>query len=121
MNISEKLLKEVLSEQITTVEILERLKEKGIFLNGRQWRKFVREYNKMFATRDRYIASDTKGYYLTTSKKQITRTAMNKFKVGLSMIKNAKADLKELESKDQLSLLEEDVDMYDLLMKMKEI
>lgn len=111
----------MLIEQLKTDEILAYLRGKGIVMSDRQWRKFVRQYNELYATRERYIASDRYGYYLTTSKKNITRTAMNKLKVGLSMMKNAKADLKELANKNQLSLLDEDIEIYDLIMKLKEV
>lgn len=119
--IKEKLLREMLVEQMKTNEILAYLKSKGIVMSDREWRRFVRKYNELYGTRERYIASDNHGYYLTTSKKNITRTAMNKLKVGLSMVKNAKADLKELANKNQLSLLDEDVEIYDLIMKLKEV
>lgn len=117
--IKEKILKEVLSDQRKTNEIIPMLKKYGIEMNDRQWRTFVRQYNDKFASRDRYIASNSQGYYLTTNKAKITKTAMNKLKNALSMLKNAKADLNELKNKDQLSLLKEDVDIYDLAMKLK--
>ena len=117
----EKLLRQVLSKQRKSFEILAILKENGIEMNDREWRKFVREYNKGYETRDRYIASNRFGYFMTSSKKKITKSAVSKLRNGLAMVKNAKADLKELAMKDQLSLLDEDVELYDLVMKMKEV
>ena len=117
--IKEKIIKSILSEQRKTNEILDLLKKEDIDMTDRQWRSFVRQYNDKFASRDRYIASNSQGYFLTTNKAKITKTAMNKLKNALSMLKNAKADLDELKNKDQLSLLKEDVDIYDLAMKLK--
>lgn len=117
----EKLLRQILSEQKKTNEILQLLKDNGIEMTDRQWRKFVCDYNRDFSGRDRYIASNRFGYFMTSSKKKITKSAMSKLRNGLAMVKNAKADLKELALKDQLSLLEEDVELYDLVMKMKEV
>lgn len=118
MKIKDKVLKEVLNEQKKTNDILIELSKKGITMNGRQWRSFVREYNDNYSLHDRYIASNNQGYYLTTNKKKITKTAINKFKNGLSMMRNAKMDLEELSNKNQLSLLQEDADIYDMIMRL---
>lgn len=117
----EKTLRRILSEQKKTEQILSELKGEGIEMNEREWRRFVRNYNNGFESRDRYIASNRYGYFLTSSKKKITKSAISKLRNGLAMVKNAKADLKELAMKDQLSLMDDDVELYDLVMKMREV
>lgn len=118
--IQEKQVRYVLSRKRKTKEILELLKGEGIDISDRQWRKYVRRYNNDYANRDRYIASDNQGYFLTSKKKAITKTNINKMKCALSMLNNAKNDLKELSEKGQLSLLDEDVEFYDMAMKLNE-
>ena len=119
MNISEKTLRKILKEQKTTPEILLELKENGVNISGREWRRYVRSYNDSFVEHDRYIASDNKGYYMTTNKKAIARTTMNKFKNAHSMMINAKRDFRSLSEKDQLSIFDTDPDIYDMLLKMR--
>jgi len=119
MKITEKQLRQILNIQKKTDDILDELRGFGIEMNGRGWRAFVRRYNAQYDRHDTYIASNRFGYYLTASKKKITRTAMNKFRNGLSMMQNAKKDLQILSSKDQLSLMDEDADLYDMIMKME--
>ena len=112
-------MRKILKNQKKSHEIIEELASMGIEANERSWRDFVRKYNDEFDLHDSYIASNRFGYYLTTSKKKITRTAMNKFRNGLAQMKNAKKDLKILSEKNQLSLMEEDADLFDMVMKME--
>jgi len=119
MRITEKQLKKILNRQKKTEEILMELKAIGVDVNDRTWRGFVRQFNEEFDRHDTYIASDSYGYYLTTNKKKITKTAMNKFRNGLSQMQNAKKDLQALADKNQLSLMEEDADLFDMMMKME--
>lgn len=121
MNLTDKMLKEILSEQKKVETIIIELSHRGIEMSPRTWRRFVRDYNDAYGEHDRYIASDNQGYYLTMSKKKITKTAIYKLRNGLSMVRNAKKDLQNLSEKNQLSLLEEDVDIYDLIMKIQEL
>lgn len=118
MKLNEKQLKAILGEQRKTNDILIELSKLGIQCEGRAWREFVRQYNDEFEKHDRYIASDSHGYYLTVNKKKIYKTAMNKLRCGVSMIKNARKDLQELSKKDQLKLDPEDADIYDLAMRL---
>lgn len=117
--IDDKTLRAVLNEQKKTDDILIDLHIKGIEMSGRTWRKFVREFNNEFEQHDRYIASDKDGYYLTTNKKKIAKTIGNKYKNALSMLKNAKKDFNNLSKKDQLSLLKDDPDTYDMITKLE--
>lgn len=120
MRINDKLLRQILSEQKKTNDILVALSMKGIQISGRTWRTFVREYNNEYANHDRYIASNNQGYYLTTNKKKIAGSVVNRLKCGLSTINNAKKDFRALSEKDQLSIFKTDPDMYDILLKMEE-
>ena len=119
MKLTEKELRKVLNRQKKTEEILACLPSIGKEANERTWRTFVRRYNNEFDLHDTFIASDINGYYLTTSKKKITRNALNRFRNGLSMMQNAKQDLQILSEKNQLSLMEEDADLFDMVMKME--
>ena len=119
MKINGKFIRRILKEKKTTSDILVEFAKAGVTISGRKWRTIVRQYNEEFGSRDRYIASDNKGYYLTTSKKAIAQTTANKFKCGLSMMKNAKKDFARLSKKDQLSIFKEEPDIYDMLMKLE--
>lgn len=115
MKITERELRKVLNRQKKVDVILAELMAMGKEMNERTWRSFVRAYNNDFDWHVVFIASDTNGYYLTTNKKKITKDALNRFKNGLSMMQNAKKDLKALAMKDQLALQEEDVDLFDMV------
>ena len=52
-------------------------------------------------------------------KNDIVVSNIQKIKTGVAMIRNAKATLKELADKNQLSLIKEEADIYDLAMKLK--
>lgn len=119
MKLTEKQIRYLLTKQRKTKEILELLKHEDINISDRAWRKIVRDYNNKYHNHDRYIASNNNGYYLTSKKKAITETNMNKLKCALSMLENAKNDLKELSDKGQLSLFGEDVQVYDMVLKMR--
>ena len=117
--ISEKILRQLLKSRKMTAQILDELAVQGIHIDARQWRKFVREYNDGYGKRERFIASDVNGYILTTKKDAIKLAALKRIKTGVSMIRNAKADLDELGDKRQLSLLKEEADIYDLASKLE--
>ena len=105
----------------TTNEILVMLVQNGIHLTDREWRKLVREFNDCYARTGLYIASGKKGYVLTTKSEKIKKSAFAKFHTGLSMIRNAKITLKELEDNNQLSLMnEKDIDIYKAIQAFKE-
>lgn len=120
MKIKEKTLKRILSQRTKTEDILIELSKENIVMSGRQWRKFVRDYNDDYSKRDRYIASNNKGYILTTKKKEINKTISNKFKNGLSMIKNAQKDFKNLSQKNQISFIKDEPELYDLILKLEQ-
>lgn len=116
--VKEKDLREILRTEKKVDEIIAELSVRGVQMSPRMWRKYVREYNDDFAEKERYIASGKNGYVLTTKKKVISASAMNRLKCGVAMIKNAKADLGELALKDQLKLSEEDAKVYDIIDKL---
>lgn len=118
MKLTKTQLRELLKNEIKADEIVKYLAYWGIDINDREWRTFVRKFNDDYANKELYIASSRNGYQLTTKKSIISHSAICKFKTGLAMMKNAKATLKELSDKNQLSLLEQDADIYDLVMKM---
>lgn len=117
--VPEKHLKIIRNNRMKTDAILAHLANVGIKMSGRQWRRFVRHYNDQYGSRERYIASDPNGYILTVKKDEIKRSNLNKIRVGIAMIRNGKAGLKELAEKNQLSLLDGEADIYDLAMKLK--
>lgn len=119
MVITDELLYELLSERRTLKEIQPILKRNGIVMSDRVWRRFVRMYNNDYVNQERYIASNNKGYILTTKKNEIQSSAIKNIKLGISLIRNGRTDLKELSDKNQLALLEEDADIYDIAMKLK--
>lgn len=116
--IKEKDLKQILRTEKKVDEIIAEFMTRGVNISPRMWRRFVRQYNDGFAEKERYIASGKDGYVLTTKKKVIRASALNRLKCGLSMMKNAKADLDELSLKDQLKLEEEDAKLYDIIDKL---
>lgn len=84
----------------------------------REWRKIVHDYNEQYDKRERLIVSDSNGYELTTNKKLIKGYAIRLLHHGLSELKTAKNILKTLSNKNQLKLMEDEVDIVDLAMKL---
>lgn len=120
MKLTKKQLRELLHEETKSNEIIERLRKWGIEVCDREWRSFVRNFNNNYSSSGLYIASGKNGYSLTTKKNEIKKSAFNKFKTGLSMIRNAKTTLKELEDHNQLTLSDQnEVDIYETMMSFK--
>lgn len=117
MVLSDRQLYELLSTRKTYTQLQPILKNYGIVVSDRAWRRFVRRYNNDYQNKETYIASNNKGYILTAKDNEIRSSAIKNIKLGASLIKNAKADLKELSEKDQLSLSEEESSIYDLVIK----
>ena len=117
-NITKKILKETIGKDRKKVDeiLYELLWNYHIDISERQWRLVVNEFNKDYGKNGLYIASNRNGYILTSKKKEIKATAINKLKVGISMIKNSKLTLKELEDANQLKLLDEDeIKIYNIV------
>lgn len=117
MVLTDKQLYKMLCKRRMYKELLPYLILYGYNISDRAWRRFVRNYNKDFQNKETYIASNNKGYILTTKKEEIKNSAIKNLKLGISLIKNAKADLKELSDKDQLGLSEDEINIYDIIMK----
>lgn len=114
--IKNNLLKELLKERKTSDQIIVLLGAKDIRINDREWRSFVRQFNDNYAKSGLYIASNSQGYILTTKKTEIKKSAINKLKTGVAMIKNSKLTLKELEDANQLRLLDDDeIKLYNIV------
>lgn len=91
---------------------------KKLNISDREWRSIVHDYNDQYDTRERLIVSDSKGYAITTNKKLIKAYAVKLIRHGLSELKTGKKILKTLSDKNQLHLIEDEVDIVDLAMKM---
>ena len=118
MKLNDRTIVRLLSKKKNTSQILDELKGMGISISGRTWREIVKNYNREFDSRDRYIASDNQGYFLTTKEKWIAISNYRKIKVALSMLKSARNDLKELADKNQLSLFDDDLNIFDAILKL---
>lgn len=121
--ITKKMIKEILGNQRVKTEIILQclLWNYKIAINDREWRSVVREYNNQYGKSGLYIASNRNGYLLTTKSNEIKKSAFAKFNNGLSMIRNAKATLKELEDNNQLKLLNDnETDIYRAVCSFKE-
>lgn len=114
---TEQLYELIGNERKTYKQLQPYLKAIDINVSDRAWRKFVRRYNNEYEGKETYIASNNKGYLLTTKKEDIKSSAIKNIKLGASLIRNAKRDLEELASKNQLSLSEEESSVYDLMLK----
>lgn len=104
--------------RLKSADIITLLKQEGVDISNRQWRAYVRSFNDRH--KERYIASNSQGYILTAKKKIIKKSIINKLRLGISMIQNARSDFKDLSEKDQLSLFNEAPDLQDLILKGKD-
>jgi len=107
-------IRELLTGQMKSNDIC-----KALNINDRKWRSIVKEYNDGFETRERLIVADRDGYELTTNKKLIKAYAFKLIKNALSELNNARRILKVLENKNQLKLIDDEVDLVDICMKIR--
>lgn len=119
--LSKKYLREHLKDWKKTSEILAELKsEKGIEISDRTWRKYVNNYNNNYEEQETFIASSNKGYKFTAKHKEIRKSAVKDFRLGISLIKNAKKHLQELDNKDQLTFFKDELlDLEQTLAELK--
>lgn len=78
-----------LNEWKTKKEILTQLKNVGVNLNEREWRRYVERYNKQFClgVNEDYIAHSSKGYKLTKDKEEIKQSVRDYRARALNMLK----------------------------------
>jgi len=110
----DKDIRKLLTEQKKSKDICKQL---GI--SDREWRFIVQEYNSQYENKERLIVSDYNGYQLTTNKNIIKRYALNRIRHALSELNAAKKILKVLSSKNQLKLIDDEQDLVDVCMKVK--
>lgn len=90
----------------TKPEILKELKEQGIEMQERTFRKTVEITNKMYANHeiDKFIAHGPKGYRVTTSEEDIRASAKDYRKRGLDQLVKSSKILKALGENANMSL-----------------
>jgi len=109
---NDKDIRKVLNEKKKSYQITKELN-----ISDRQWRKEVKEFNSQFDNRERLIVSDYLGYELTTNKKLIKGYAIRLINHALSELNDAKKILKVLDDKNQLKLIDDEIDLVDIAMK----
>lgn len=116
------LIKDFLQEWRKKEEILNRLHERGLDLNERQFRKFVEIYDKDYCDgiRETYIAHSNKGYILTSDKDIIRRSYEDDLKRAFKLLKRGAGVKRIFKDDNQLTLLPEEskfLDVYEIMMK----
>lgn len=87
----------------------------------RRWRREVKKYNKEYSKRERLITSNRYGYILTTDPKLIRKYAFDLIHHALSELNDAKEILKIESQKGNVSLLPEEQQLADVVMKFGEL
>ena len=83
----------------------------------RRWRREVKKYNRGYAQRERIITSNRHGYILTTDPKLIRKYAFSLIHHAVSELNDAKEILKIESQKGNISLLPEEQQLVDVVMK----
>ena len=83
-------------------EILKELKENGVYLNERTFRKTVENHNKLFCEHkvDYYIVHSAKGYKLTQDREEIVNTAIDFRKRAINQFNKARDVIKAMNEND---------------------
>ena len=87
----------------------------------RRWRREVKKYNRGYAQRERIITSNRHGYILTTDPKLIRKYAFSLIHHAVSELNDAKEILKIESQKGNISLLPEEQQLVDVVMKFGEM
>lgn len=117
-----EILKDYLSDWRTKKEILGYLSDKGVVMSERTLRQNLNGFNRQYPTGDTelFLAHSGKGYILTTDKSLIEKSLTDDRKRSLKMLKRYYGCLKELHSKNQLSLEPQDATLYEIVSKLGE-
>ena len=89
-------------------------------LDERVFRNAVAKFNKQYETGETelFIAHSNKGYILTTDPEIIKKSLLDDYKRGIKLISRNYKCMKALSEKNQLSLTQNDADLYEVLMRM---
>lgn len=95
-----------LSEWKTKKIILKELKNNGISMSGRKWRKFVENYNKQFINEDSeyFIAHSSKGYKLTNELEEIISSAKELKKRAVDMEEKCSGIMEAVEKRMNMKM-----------------
>lgn len=105
----------------TKDKILGFLKYMSIDINERALRDYFAEFNEHYETGDTemFIAHSSKGYLLTSDPKIIMDSLEDDNKRAMKLMKRYYRCKKALSEKNQLSLSENESDLYEVIMKME--
>lgn len=105
----------------TKKECLEWYNEKyGGKLNERMFRKNVEKFNKRYGggETEMFVAHSGKGYYLTSDIGLIRKSLLDYKRRALSQLSVVSKCSKALSEKNQLSLDQNEADLYEVVMRM---
>lgn len=96
----------------TKKQILNELKQNGVYLNERYFRKMIENHNKLFCQHkvNYYIVHSSKGYKLTQDRKEIIDTVKDFRKRAVNQFNKARDVIKAMNENDNFNL--EIVDGY---------
>ena len=109
------------SEWRTKSELIAYLEGKcGLKFNERLLRRSFEKFNKLYETgeTEMFVAHSNKGYMLTSDPMIIRNSLWDDYKRGIKLITRNHRCLKMLSEKNQLSLEEKDVDLYETVKKL---
>lgn len=95
-----------LKEWKTKKEILKELRYKGIYINERQWRIIVEQYNQKYMDMKRpfYIVHSSKGYKITDDKEEIKKSIQDLKSRSLNMLAKYSQTMRAIGLQDNLKI-----------------
>jgi len=123
-----ELIKDYLKTWRKAPEIVKELKNKGVYAKNlkvlnRNFRRSVAEYNRFYGSGERefFLAHSNKGYKLTSDPKEIAASLLDDRKRGLKLLNRYYSGMKALSEKDQITLLQGEEDLFEIVSKLGEI
>ena len=91
-------------------------------LNERMFRTWVEKYNQKYTggEKEMFIAHSNKGYMMTSNVDAIRRSLADDYKRAMKLLVRNSRCTKALSEKNQLTLMPNEADMYEVVMKMYE-
>lgn len=112
-------LKDYLKEYKTAPEIIGWLKLCGVEISLREFATYTEEYRK--ENHEYYLESCSNGYRFTRDIESIKKSCYQRIGKAVSVIKNAKRDLKNLGERNQLTIIDEAINQLEELQNQVEI
>ena len=102
-----------LTEWKTKKKIIKEIEENGMTVDERAWRKYVENHNKKYwdHEEEQFIVHSSKGYKLTSDKKEIIESIQDSRKRGINLLWKSSKTMKALGEVDNIRMELEEMEV----------